>query len=154
MECELMRHAFFYTFQISSFRLHYVSYLCAHAVGAHRLTLLNNLLTFTVFHNKLKLVKKILAAGADIHHYQDQALRWSVMRGQVKMVKFLCRQGADVNADGGEPLLAATTQKQGLKLARILTDYGAHVDSNHVWAAIRKPKLQRFLYHIRRTSIK
>jgi ankyrin repeat protein len=45
-----------------------------------------------------KTVKSLVQSGADIHAYDDCALRWAAESGHLEIVKFLVEQGANIHA--------------------------------------------------------
>ncbi|MDY0270632.1 ankyrin repeat domain-containing protein [Trichloromonas sp.] len=48
-----------------------------------------------------------LKRGADIHHRDDYALRWSVNKGYYDIVKILLDNGANVNVSNNQPIRVA-----------------------------------------------
>jgi ankyrin repeat protein len=52
-------------------------------------------------------VQKMLAYGADVHAWDDVALRWSAGNGHTVIVSMLLARGADVHAKNDEALRMA-----------------------------------------------
>lgn len=46
----------------------------------------------------LEIVKYLLEIGADIHVYDDLAVRWAAENGHLEVVKYLVKNGADIHA--------------------------------------------------------
>ena len=60
-------------------------------------------------YGKLKLAKKHLKNGADIHVDDDCALRLASYYGHLEVVKYLVEQGADIHAEDDYALREAST---------------------------------------------
>jgi ankyrin repeat protein len=45
----------------------------------------------------LSIVKKCVKRGADIHAWEDAALRWAAIKGHLEVIKYLVEQGADIH---------------------------------------------------------
>jgi len=59
---------------------------------------LNEVMFMAVRTGQLGLLKKAVEKGADIHAYEDEALRYASCYGHLEMVKYLVEQGADIHA--------------------------------------------------------
>ena len=56
----------------------------------------------------LEEVKKLLANGADIHDFDDYAIKWASLNGNIEFVKILVEHGADIHANHDEALRDAS----------------------------------------------
>jgi ankyrin repeat protein len=78
---------------------------------------------------KLEWVKFLIAAGADVHYYDDYALRWASCNGHLEIVKELLRAGADVHAFNDKSLRYASAYGH-LEVVKELLKAGANVHAN------------------------
>ena len=67
-------------------------------------------------------VKSLINAGADVHAYNDLALRWASDNGHVKVVKLLLDAGANVYAEKGLALRWAK-YKGHTEIVKLLKQY-------------------------------
>lgn len=65
---------------------------------------LNDGLIWASGNGYLELVRLLLERGADVHAYNDLALRWASRMGHLDIVKLLLERGANVHANGGSAL--------------------------------------------------
>ena len=65
---------------------------------------LNDVFIENAMNGHIKVVKYLVSQGADIHAWNDYALRWSAEYGHLKMVKYLISQGADIHAEDNQAL--------------------------------------------------
>lgn len=71
---------------------------------------LNNSLIKFAEHGYLPMIKILIEKGADIHVYNDQALRWASRNGYLEIVKYLAEKGADIHANNDQALMWASEQ--------------------------------------------
>ena len=90
----------------------------------------NALFLAAVGAGELSLVKYVLQKGADIHVYDDNALRYAVETNHTNMVKFLIDNGADVHIYDDLPLRLAS-QNGNLEMIKYLVEHGANVHGSH-----------------------
>ena len=67
-------------------------------------------------------MKKALEMGADVHAYNDFALRWASVRGHLDIVEFLLKNGADVHVLDDEALRLAS-KNDHLNVVELLKKY-------------------------------
>lgn len=60
---------------------------------------MDNIFSAAAENGNLKLVRVCLAAGADIHAWDNCALCWACAKGHLPVVKHLVEAGADISAD-------------------------------------------------------
>jgi len=77
----------------------------------------------------LWLVKDALSKGADVHAWDDCALRWASWNGHLEVVKVLLDTGADVHANDDLALQLAS-ENGHVEVVKVLLDAGANV---HAW---------------------
>jgi hypothetical protein len=77
----------------------------------------------------VEVVKVLLDAGANVHARDDEALQWASYNGHVEVVKVLLEAGADVNAEDDEALRWAS-ENGHVEVVKVLLDAGANV---HAW---------------------
>jgi len=58
-----------------------------------------------------KTVKHLVESGADIHAYDDLALRWAAAEGHLEIVKFLIQNGANIYAQDKYAFTLAKTNE-------------------------------------------
>jgi ankyrin repeat protein len=78
-------------------------------------------------HDNLKMTKKILEQGADIHTYDDRALRLSAELGYTRVVKLLLDWGADVHAIEDHALRYSVSNGHH-RVVKLLLEHGANVN--------------------------
>ena len=76
-----------------------------------------------------KVIRELIAAGADVHANDDAALRWAAGRGHEEIVKLLIAAGADVHADDDVALRRAA-DKGHEEVVKTLLAAGADVHAN------------------------
>ena len=76
-----------------------------------------------------ELVRGLLAAGADVHEYDDYALRWASLHGHAEVVKLLLDAGANIHAWDDAALLWAV-ERGHAEVVKLLLKSGADV---HAW---------------------
>ena len=76
--------------------------------------------------NDIDIVEILLAAGADVHALDDEALRDAARYGHTDVVELLLECGADVHANNDEALLSAVKGCHE-DVLRLLLEYGADV---------------------------
>jgi ankyrin repeat protein len=81
----------------------------------------------------LLVVKKCVKKGADIHAWEDAALRYAAINKHLKIVKYLVKQGADVRADDDDALLSAADDGH-LEMVKYLIEQGADIHTTSDWA--------------------
>ena len=145
IELELVRYSFYFTWAITedSFQFTHVMYMCKHAMSQ---STLNHLLMHATHAGHFRAVKYLILAGADIHMYGDQPLRWSIHKGSLKIVRFLCRRGAHVNAQSGTPLYIACSRKKRFRFVQCLVGFGAAVNDYHLRTAINSGQMKTVQY--------
>ena len=77
----------------------------------------------------LPVVKFLVSEGADVHVDNDIALRWAACRGYLPVVKFLVSKGADVHANNDGALRWASNHGH-LPVVKFLVSKGANVRAN------------------------
>ena len=65
---------------------------------------INRMLYYSAFNGDFEVVKYLVEHGADIHAYDDEALRWSAASGHLKVVKYLVEHGANIHACNDQAL--------------------------------------------------
>ena len=99
---------------------------------------LNNKLIEAAKEGNLKEVERLLQKGADVHAYDDYALRWASNNGHLEVVRLLLQNGADVHAKNDYALRWASYNGH-LEVVKLLLQNGAdvHVDNDFVfrWAS-------------------
>ena len=79
--------------------------------------------------NYVKGVKESLDDGADLHTYDDYALRWASKNGNAEVVSLLLNVGANVHARDDYALRWAS-EKGHVEVVSLLLDDGANVHAN------------------------
>ena len=69
---------------------------------------LNVMLYWAAGNGQLDIIKCLVENGADIHAWEDYALRCACSYGQLDMVKYLIEKGANIHAYNDEALRYAT----------------------------------------------
>ena len=99
----------------------------------------NHDLVYCAGYGKLDFVEYLLAAGADVHTYDDYALRWASENGHTEVVKILLAAGADVHASNDSALQWASINRH-TEVVKLLLAAGADVhadgDSALRWASV------------------
>ena len=87
---------------------------------------------------RVKITRACLAAGADVHAYNDFALRNAAKGGRYEIVKLLVEAGADVHAEDDFALREAAENGR-FEIVKYLVEAGADV---HAWygCALRMAK--------------
>ena len=75
---------------------------------------------------ELAMVRYALVQGADIHAYNDNALRYAVEKGHLDVVKFLVDKGANIHVFDDIPLRIASSHRH-LDIVKYLIQNGANV---------------------------
>ena len=75
------------------------------------------------FKINLKVIKRLVKQGADIHAGDDVALRWAAEYGHLDVVKFLVKQGADIHA-GDDAALRWAARYDHLDVVKFLEGKG------------------------------
>jgi ankyrin repeat protein len=84
------------------------------------------------------VVARLLAAGADVHARDDQALCMAAKNGHDAMVARLLAAGADVHAYDDQALRLAAMNGHDAVVARLLAAGGANVHAQALRAATGK----------------
>jgi len=99
---------------------------------------LDGALLLFVYRNDTKSVQYLLNRGADVHHNNDEALRYASVHCHCDIVGLLLEHGADVHAMKDEALLHATCQGN-YSVIKLLLKHGSdvHTDADAVlrWAS-------------------
>ena len=74
----------------------------------------------------LDVIKELVREGANIHAYNDEALRWAAEKGHLKIVKFLVENGANIYANDDFALRYAA-EKGYLEIVKFLCEKGADI---------------------------
>jgi ankyrin repeat protein len=82
---------------------------------------------------KLRLVKWVLRNGANIHAFDDGALRYASRNGHLEVVKYLVEQGADIHADDDGALRWASVNGH-LEVVKYLVEKGANIHAENDYA--------------------
>ncbi len=90
----------------------------------------NNYLIKAADGGLLKTTEALLKLGANIHAYNDHALRWAARNGHSDVVKLLLDRGADVHAYNDEALRSAA-DKGHADVVKLLLEHGADVHIRH-----------------------
>ena len=94
---------------------------------------------------ELLRVKIALNRGADIHYFQDFALRHAVNQGHLDVVKFLIENGADVHAKG-ELALEWAINSKNIETVKFLIESGAKWENLPEYSAIEtKEQFLKFM---------
>ena len=83
-------------------------------------------LRFASAYGHLAVVEFLVKAGANVHAKDDEALRWASMYGHLPVVEFLVKVGADVHALSDEALRFAS-EFGHLPVVEVLVTAGANV---------------------------
>jgi ankyrin repeat protein len=75
-------------------------------------------------------VKKLIGAGANIHAYNDAALRGAVENGHLEVVKYLVKHGANIHAVGSHSLGWAVSDGH-LEVVKYLAEHGANIQEEY-----------------------
>ena len=81
----------------------------------------------------IDIVEILLAAGADVHVFDDGALRWAAEEGHANVVKLLLEYGADVHALSDNALRLAANNGHS-DVVKLLLEYGADVHAGDNYA--------------------
>ena len=92
----------------------------------------NNLITASKEGN-LEEVKSAIDEGANVHAYDDYALRYASRSGHLEIVKFLVENGANIHADDDYALRWAST-KGHLETVKYLVKHGADIHAHDDYA--------------------
>jgi ankyrin repeat protein len=76
-----------------------------------------------------EVIKQLLDEGANIHAWNDLALKWAAKYGHTETVRLLLDRGADIHAYHDEALKWAATHGY-TKTVKLLLDRGANI---HAW---------------------
>ena len=82
----------------------------------------NHALVYCAGYGKLDFVEYLLAAGADVHTYDDWALQWASDKGHTEVVKVLLTAGADVHTDNDYALRWASNYGR-TETVKVLKDH-------------------------------
>jgi len=74
----------------------------------------------------IEMTEAFLAAGADVHAYDDDALYWAARYGRTDVVKLLFEKGNDVHANNDVQLYYAA-QNGHTDVVKLLLEHGADV---------------------------
>jgi Ankyrin repeats (3 copies) len=88
------------------------------------------LLAFAAIGGRVEALQFLMDRGADIHVYDDIALRWAAEHGQVNAVVFLLDHGADIHSLDDAALREAVSFGK-LEVVRLLLDRGADISTMH-----------------------
>jgi len=108
----------------------------------------------------LDIVKYLVENGADIHAYDDYALKWSARNGHLDVVKYLLEKGANIHADNDSVLIDSAYYGR-LDVVKYLLEKGANIDVIDIDEIededikkylIRKRKEKSILKQVRRTA--
>ena|ERR1022692_1754630 len=94
---------------------------------------LDNRLTAADGHHDIKTVQALLAAGADVHAWNDHALLWAAVRGHTEMVKVLNAAGGEVHTNNDWALCIAA-QHGHIETVQMLLAAHADVHAHSDWA--------------------
>jgi len=83
--------------------------------------------------SRIEIVKILLENGADVHAEDDYALRWAANYGRIEIVKILLKNGANVHTEDDEALRWAANNGH-LEVVKILLENGADVHAGNDWA--------------------
>lgn len=75
---------------------------------------------------KCQKIKILLQGGADIHYFDDRALRYASRYGYIEVAKFLLESGANVHAKNNFSLRFAI-RSRWIQVVKLLLDAGADV---------------------------
>ena len=78
----------------------------------------------------IKIINSLIKNGANIHHKNDYALRFSSYNRNVDAVKFLIKKGADVHA-WDDDALKWTSREGFIELVKILVESGANIHADN-----------------------
>lgn len=81
----------------------------------------------------VKIINSLIKNGANIHHKNDYALRFSSYNRNVNAVKFLIEKGADVHA-WNDDALKWTSSEGFIELVKILVESGANIHADDEYA--------------------
>ena len=73
-------------------------------------------------------VKLALERGADVHVFNDEALRWASYHGNKNVVEFLLKGGANVHSNNEEPLRQSVENRR-YDIIELLLKFGANIES-------------------------
>ena len=84
---------------------------------------INEIFVLACINGNLKIVKYLLANGADIETNNNSGLQWASHKGHFKLVKYLVDNGADIN-DGLGRALRWAKESGHFKIVKYLIDNG------------------------------
>ena len=96
---------------------------------------------------ELAMVKYALIQGAEIHTYNDNALRYAVEKGRLEVVKFLVDKGANIHVFDDIPLRAASIHRH-LDIVKYLVEHGANIHNRTLRNAVINNDLPMVKYLI------
>ena len=79
---------------------------------------------------ELNLVKEAIKRGADIHAYNDEALRWASQNGHLDVVKYLVENGANIHSND-DFALRWSANAGHLEVVKYLVENGANIHANN-----------------------
>ncbi len=93
------------------------------------LEILDKQFIHAVKNSNLKLIKKYLKKGANIHAREDYALRWSAINGHIEVVKYLVENGANIHAEE-DYALRSSAENGHIEVVKYLVEKGANIFYN------------------------
>ena len=90
---------------------------------------MDNALWKAVLKRNIEILEILLIAGANIHKWNDQALKWASENGHADVVKILLEYGADAHA-WNDYALQVASEKGHADVVELLLEYGADVHAN------------------------
>jgi hypothetical protein len=94
---------------------------------------IGNFLIYASEHGSVELVKYALEQGADIHTFDDDALRVTSYNGHLEVVKYLVEHGADIHTFDDDAL-RVTSYNGHLEVVKYLVEQGANIHAENDWA--------------------
>ncbi len=95
-------------------------------------------LHWAVYHDDVRLVERLIAAGANVNaknDYGSTPMSEAATTGDVRVIRDLLKAGADVesaNADG-QTALMILARTSNIEAARLLIEHGANVNARERW---------------------
>ena len=96
-------------------------------IGADKL---NDIFIDSAEYGHLEIVKYLVSQGADIHAWNNWALRGSASNGKLKVVKYLASQGANIHVNDDQ-VLQYSANNGHLEIVKYLVSQGASIHINN-----------------------
>jgi len=96
---------------------------------------LNDDLVTAVEYNMPTVVSALLSVGANVHAWDNYALRWAARRGRTDIAKLLLEHGADISSCDNEALRSAAFYFD-VDTIKVLVEHGTNVEETITYMKI------------------